>query len=131
MLIDINGNILSSPIDEAPNKDSLDEYIVYTKNTQLYNFTKDELLKRIRAIRKERILIINSAVLIEQFLRELSVNDNFNQQFKAAFLRIDRALVLAMQLYHLLHEDDEKWTFLEPETDETIFTKASYIILFE
>ena len=131
MLLDRNGNILSSPIDEAPIKDAWDEYINFTKNTHLYNFTKEELRKRIESIKKERKLTINSAVLIGRFLREISVNENFNQQFKAIFPRVDRGLVLAIQLFLLLHEDDEKWTFLKPETDEAALTKASYIISFE
>lgn len=131
MLLDVNGNILSSPIDEAPIRDSWDEYINFTKNTHLYNFTKEELRKRISAIKRERKSIINSTVLIGRFLNELSVNENFNQQFRSVFPRIDRGLVLAIQLFLLLHEDDERWTFLKPETDEAILTKASYIISFE
>lgn len=128
MLLDVNGNILSSPIDEAPIRDSWDEYINFTKNTHLYNFTKEELRKRISAVKNERKSIINTTVLIGRFLHELSVNENFNQQFRSVFPRIDRGLVLAIQLFLLLHEDDEKWTFLKPETDEAILTKASYII---
>lgn len=131
MLLDVNGNILSSPIDEAPIRDSWDEYINFTKNTHLYNFTKEELRKRISAIKRERKSIINSTVLIGRFLNELSVNENFNQQFRSVFPRIDRGLVLAIQLFLLLHEDDDRWTFLKPETDEAILTKASYIISFE
>ena len=131
MLLDVNGNILSSPIDEAPIRDSWDEYINFTKNTHLYNFTKEELRKRISAVKNERKSIINTTVLIGRFLHELSVNENFNQQFRSVFPRIDRGLVLAIQLFLLLHEDDERWTFLKPETDEAILTKASYIISFE
>lgn len=131
MLLDVNGNILSSPIDEAPIKDNWDEYINFKENTHLYNFTKEELRKRISAIKKDRKSIINSTVLIGRFLGELSVNENFNQQFKTVFPKIDRTLVLAIQLFLLLHEDDEKWTFIKPETDEAALTKASYIIFFE
>ena len=73
-------------------------------------------------------MIIESAILIGDFIRELSVNENFNQQFNAAFPKIDRGSVLGMQLYLLLHEDDKKWKLLEPESDDTIFLEANYII---
>lgn len=129
MLLDINGNVLSSPIDQSPMIDNWEEYIIYTKNTHLCNFIKQELLKRISSKKREGVLVIDSTVLIGHFLRELSVNDNFYQQFRVAFSKLDSSLVLGMQLYMLLLEDDKKWTFLKSEKDDAVFTSASYVFL--
>lgn len=128
MLLDINGNVLSSPIDQTPIRDNWDAYIIYTNNTHLCDFTKEELLKRVRATKNRGISVIDSAILIGRFLRELSVNDNFHQQFRAAFPTLDSRLVLGMQLYILLHEDDRKWTLMMPEGVVEAFINASYII---
>ena len=128
MLLDINGNVLSSPIEETPIKDIWEKYIIYTKNTCLFEFTKQELLKRIKVFKSKGISVLDSTILIGCFLRELSVNDNFYQQFKAAFPKLNSSSVLGMQLYMLLHEDDKKWTFMKPEGLVDVFLDASYVI---
>lgn len=94
-------------------------------------FTKQELRKKIIAAKKQSKSIINSALVIGRFLRELSVNDNFNQQFKAAFPKLDSKSLLGMQLYILLLEDETKWTFMKPEGAGTVFTNANYVITKE
>lgn len=128
MLLDLNGNILNSPISQDPIRENWEEYIKFKKNTHLYNFTKEELLERINAIKRQGKSIIDSAILIGRFLRELSVNDNFYQQFKKALTKLDTKSVLGMQLYILLLEDDKKWTLQEPEKDRTKLASANYII---
>lgn len=128
MLLDINGNVLSSPIEETPIKDIWEKYIIYTKNTCLFEFTKQELLKRIKVFKSKGISVLDSTIIIGCFLRELSVNDNFYQQFKAAFPKLNSSSVLGMQLYMLLHEDDKKWTFMKPEGLVDVFLDASYVI---
>ena len=131
MLLNLNGEILINPIDQTPIKDNWKEYIKFKNNTQLWNFTKQELLERIRARKRKSKSIINSARLIGRFLSELSVNENFNQQLKAAVLTVDRYSLLGMQLYILLQEDDKKWTFIKPEGAGAIFANANYIISSE
>ena len=131
MLLNLNGEILINPIDQTPIKDNWKEYIKFRKNTHLWNFTKQELLERIRARKRQSKSIINSAILIGRFLRELSVNENFNQQIKAAFLKLDSQSLLGMQLYILLHEDDKKWTLMMPEGAGALFANANYIISSE
>lgn len=131
MLLNLNGEILINPIHQTPIKDNWKEYIKFRDNTHLWNFTKQELLNRISATKRQSRSIINTALLIGRFLRELSVNENFNQQIKAAFLDLDSKSLLAMQLYILLHEDDKKWTFMEPEGAEAAFANANYIIADE
>ena len=69
--------------------------------------------------------------MIGRFLRELSVNDNFNQQFNAAFPKLDSKSLLGMQLYMLLLEDDKKWTFMKTKGIDRIFNNASYVITSE
>ena len=128
MLLDINGNVLSSPIDETPTRDNWDKYIIYTNNTHLCNFTKQELRRKIDAIKRKGISVIDATILIGRFLRELGINDNFHQHFKTAFPTLDSRLVLAMQLFILLHEDDRKWTFIMPEDVGKMFINASYVI---
>lgn len=128
MLLDSKGKVLSNPLAQSPITDIWKEYVEYKKSSYLLSYTKEELYKRINAIKKQGRSIIESAILIRGFLRELSVNENFNQQLETAFPKIDRGSVLGMQLYLLLHEDDKKWRFLEPESDDAIFLKASYII---
>lgn len=128
MLLDINGNILNSPINQTPITDNWSDYIVYTKNTYLCDFTKQELLKKRSDKKRRDISIIHTTIIIGRFLRELSVNDNFHQHFKASFPKLDCNTVLGMQLYILLQEDSNKWTFLKPDNDATIFKSASYII---
>lgn len=128
MLLDINGNVLSSPIDETPTRDNWDKYIIYTNNTHLCNFTKQELRRKIDAIKRKGISVIDATILIGRFLRELGINDNFHQHFKTAFPTLDSRLVLAMQLFILLHEDDRKWTFIMPEDVGEMFINASYVI---
>lgn len=90
MLLDLNGQVLINPIDQTHITDNWKEYIKFKKNTHLSMFTKQELRKKIIAAKKQSKSIINSALVIGRFLRELSVNDNFNQQFKAAFPKLDR-----------------------------------------
>lgn len=128
MLLDINGNVLSSPIDQTPTRDNWDKYIIYTNNTHLCNFTKQELHRKIDAIKRKGISVIDATILIGRFLRELGINDNFHQHFKTAFPTLDSRLVLAMQLFILLHEDDRKWTFIMPEDVGEMFINASYVI---
>ena len=128
MLLDINGNVLSSPIDQTPMRDNWDEYIIYTNNTDLCDFTKEELHRKINAIKRKGISVIDATILIGRFLRELGINDNFHQHFKTAFPTLDSRLVLAMQLFILLHEDDRKWTFIMPEDVGEMFINASYVI---
>lgn len=131
MLLDINGEILTSPIEHTPIRKNWKEYIKFRKNTRLWSFTKAELLERINLLKRESKSIIESAVLIGNFLRELSVNENFNQQFNVVFPNINRDSLLGMQLYMIMLEDEKKWTFVKPETDETIFVNANYIIADE
>ena len=131
MLLDLNGQVLINPIDQTDITDNWKEYIKFKKNTHLSRFTKQELLKRVIAVKGQSKSIINSALLIGRFLRELSVNDNFHQQFKAAFPKIDSKSLLGMQLYILLLEDDTKWTFMKPKCAGAIFTNASYMITTE
>ena len=128
MLLDSKGKVLSNPLAQSPIKDIWKEYVEYKKNCHLLSYTKEELYERVNRIKRQGRSIIKSAILIKNFIRELSVNDNFNQQFEAAFPKIDRESVLGMQLYLLLHEDDKKWKFLKPESDDTIFLEANYII---
>lgn len=128
MLLDINGNVLSNPIDQTPTRDNWDKYIIYTNNTHLCNFTKQELRRKIDAIKRKGISVIDATILIGRFLRELGINDNFHQHFKTAFPTLDSRLVLAMQLFILLHEDDRKWTFIMPEDVGEMFINASYVI---
>ena len=128
MLLDINGEILTNPIEQAPIETNWEEYIKYRNNTQLWSFTKAELLRRINQMRRKSKSMINSAVLIGSFLRELSVNENFNQQFNVAFPNLNSDTVLGMQLFMILLEDENKWTFLKPERENTIFVNANYII---
>lgn len=87
-----------------------------------------ELYKTRTAVKGQGRSIIESAMIIGRFLRELSVNDNFHQQFKFVFPQIDSKSLLGMQLYIILLEDDKKWTYLEPEEDETVFANANYVI---
>lgn len=131
MLLNLNGEVLINPINQTPMKDNWEEYVKFKNNTDLWRFTKQELLTRINTVKRQSKSIIYSAVLIGRFLRELSVNDNFHQQFKAAFPKLDSKSLLGMQLYILLHEDDNVWTFIEPEEEESIFTNANYIITSE
>ena len=131
MLLNLNGEILINPIDQTPIKENWKEFIKFKNNTHLWNFTKQELLERIRARKRQSKSIINSAILIGRFLRELSVNENFNQQIKAAFLKLDSQSLLGMQLYILLHEDDKKWTLMKPEGDGALFANANYVISSE
>ncbi len=128
MLLDLNGQVLINPIDQTDITDNWKEYINFKKNTHLSRFTKQELLKRVGALKKQSKSIINSAILIGRFLRELSVNDNFHQQFKAAFPKLDSKSLLGMQLYILLLEDDAKWTFMKPKGVDEVFVNASYVI---
>lgn len=128
MLLDINGKVLSSPIDQTPTRDNWDEYIIYTNNTHLCDFTKQELLRNINAIKRKGILVIDATILIGRFLRELGINDNFHQQFRSAFPTLDSRMVLAMQLYILLLEDDRKWTLIKPEDVRGAFLNATYVI---
>lgn len=131
MLLDLNGQVLINPIDQTHITDKWKEYLKFKKNTHLSRFTKQELLQRVSAVKQQSISIINSALLIGRFLRELSVNDNFNQQFKAAFPSLDSKSLLGMQLYILLLEDDTKWTFKKPNNTEAIFANANYVITEE
>ena len=131
MLLNLNGEILINPIDQTPIKEKWKEFIKFKNNTHLWNFTKQELLERIRARKRQSKSIINSAILFGRFLRELSVNENFNQQIKAAFLKLDSQSLLGMQLFILLHEDDKKWTLMMPEGAGALFANANYIISSE
>ena len=131
MLLDLNGQVLINPIDQTHITDKWKEYLKFKKNTHLSRFTKQELLQRVSAVKQQSISIINSALLIGRFLRDLSVNDNFNQQFKAAFPSLDSKSLLGMQLYILLLEDDTKWTFKKPNNTEAIFANANYVITEE
>lgn len=78
MLLDLNGNVLINPIDQNDITDHWKEYIRFRKNTHLWSFTKQELLNKIRVIKQQSRTVINSALLLGHFLRELSVNDNFH-----------------------------------------------------
>lgn len=131
MLLDLNGNVLSNPIAQTPARDIWKEYLEYKENYYLLDYTKEELYKRINAVKKRGHSIIKSAILIRDFIRELSVNENFNQQSVADFPKMDRGSVLGMQLYLLLIEDDEKWIFIKPESDDSLYIEANYVILKE
>lgn len=131
MLLDLNGNVLINPIDQNDITDHWKGYIRFRKNTHLWSFTKQELLNKIRVIKQQSRTVINSALLLGHFLRELSVNDNFHQQFKAAFPKLDSKSLLGMQLYMLLLEDDKKWTFMKPKGIDSRFTNANYVITSE
>ncbi len=131
MILNLHGEIINSPIDQTPIKENWKDYIEYAKHNRLYSFTKEELHDRIQTVKNRGRSFINSAILIGGFLREISVNDNFHQQFKAAFPSLDSLRILRMQLYILLLEDDDKWTFSESERDEAMLADADYIISME
>lgn len=131
MLLDRHGEIIDSPIDQTPLKEKWKDYIKYKKHYRLYSFTKEELREKIQVLKNQGKSFINSAILIGGFIRELSVNENFNQQFKAAFPKLDSFRVLALQLFILMHEDDEEWTFSESEKDGFVFRDKHYTVLMQ
>lgn len=128
MLLNLQGEILINPINQTPIAEKWKKYIQFKEDSNLWSFTKQQLLERINTLKSQGKSIIDSAMIIKRFLRELSVNDNFHQQFKAAFPQIDSKSLLGMQLYILLLEDDKQWTYIEPEDEETVFADANYII---
>lgn len=129
MLLDLNGEVIISPKDQTPIKENWEDYIKYTEHYRLYTFTKNELREKIKAIKKQGRSFIDSAILIGGFLRELSVNENFNQQFRAVCPNLNCIRILAIQLFILMLEDDDKWIFSKSERDGFVFTDANKITL--
>ena len=129
MLLDLNGEVINSPIDQTPIKENWEDYIQYKKHCRLHSFTKTELREKIQAIKKQGKSFIDSAMLIGGFLRELSVNENFNQQLRAVCPNLNCFRVLATQLFILMLEDDDKWIFSKSERDGFVFTDANKVTL--
>ncbi len=129
MLLDLNGEVINSPIDQTPIKENWEDYIQYKKHYRLHSFTKKELREKIQAIKKQGKSFIDSAMLIGGFLRELSVNENFNQQLRAVCPNLNCFRVLATQLFILMLEDDDKWIFSKSERDGFVFKDANKVTL--
>jgi hypothetical protein len=102
------------------------EYFEYETDVELSSLTKIELVKEINDEREKSKPFINSQIIISKILTKLGAKHNFHRQFNERHAYSNSAQILGMQLYHIIVEDEEKWTYCELKEVGHLFPHATY-----
>ena len=102
------------------------DYFQYEIDEELSSLTKNELLKEINDERAKNKPFINSQIIISKVLTNLGGKHNFHRQFNEKHPNSKSAQILGMQLYHIIVEDNEKWTYCELKEPGHLFPHATY-----
>jgi hypothetical protein len=102
------------------------QYFDYELDEELSLLTKDELLREINDEKQKPKPFINSQIIISKILTKLGGKHNFHRQFNERHSHSKSPEVLGMQLYHLIVEDLEIWTYCELKERGHQFPHATY-----
>lgn len=102
------------------------DYFQYENDEELSSLTKNELVREINDEREKKIPFINSQIIISKILTNLGGKHNFHRQFNERHPNSKSAQILGMQLYHIMVEDNEKWTYCELKEPGHLFPHATY-----
>ena len=102
------------------------DYFDYEKDNELYNLTKKEFNEVLELKRKEPKPFIDSQQVINKILTKFASKHNFHRQFRERHVNSDSGQVLGMQLYHIMVEDRDVWTYSETKNRGHKFSHATY-----
>jgi hypothetical protein len=104
------------------------DYFEYEKDNELYGLAKIELVGAVEIARNKIKPFIDSQQVINKILTEFGLKHNFHRQFNERHKGLIAGAVLGMQLYHIMIEDSDVWTFYETQHAGHVFPHATYFI---
>lgn len=125
MITNIDG---AEPIKELDSKlpDYWNYYFDYKNDTELYEITKNELLKEVEKIKSSTKHYIDSKILVSNVLNKLGQTHTFHRQFNERFPNSHKEQVLGMQLYVIMIEEPDIWTYYETKHAGHLYSNATY-----
>lgn len=128
MLLDskYDDKFLTSPLEKTSIPIHWQQYILYTENEELYNFTKEALLEKIEIEKQKNDPHISSKILLADLLTEFGSKYQFHRLFNQSFPGFDSGAILGMQLYMLLLEDDMNWYYYKSKDPNHLYSSSNY-----
>jgi hypothetical protein len=129
MITDINQSSTIDKLNTANLPSYWSAYFDYEIDTVLYNLTYNKLKDAVELIRKQAKPFVDSQRVIGLILTELGSKHTFHRQFHERHGDSDSGQVLGMQLYHIMVDDSDLWTFCETKHKGHLFPHATYWII--
>jgi len=93
---------------------------------ELHRITDELLRTAIEAARASDSRFIDSQQMIGEILTALGSQHNFHRQFHEQFPDYHPNQILGMQLYYLMVEDPDTWTYYEKHPIDHMYPHATY-----
>jgi hypothetical protein len=126
MIQDINNKSTISNLDKTKLPSHWNAYFEYEKDNELSTITKNALIEEISNEKKNEKPFIDSQIIISKLLTKFGQNHCFHRQFREKHSNSDSGQTLGMQLYHIMIQDDEIWTYYESKKRGHLFSHATY-----
>ena len=126
MITDINGKSKITNLIRKNLNDYWCQYFDYEKDVSLYNLTKEELLRELETVKKTEKPFIDSQIIISRILTKLGKKHTFHRQFNERFPELHKEQVLGMQLYKIMLDEPDLWTFYPTQHSGHLFQHATY-----
>jgi len=101
-------------------------YFDFEKDTELSELTKNELIRKINLLKKEKKPFIDSQIIIANLLTTFGNKHIFHRKFNERFPYLHKEQILGMQLYKIMVEDSVEWIYCENHPRGHVFSHATY-----
>lgn len=128
MITDIYGKSRITTLIAKDLKDYWCQYFEYEKDVNLYNLTKEELLREIETAKKTEKPFIDSQIVISKILSNLGNKHTFHRQFNERFPELHKEQVLGMQLYKVMIDEPNLWIYHPTQHSGHLFQHATYFL---
>ncbi|HEX9827284.1 MAG TPA: hypothetical protein VGA80_11845 [Flavobacteriaceae bacterium] len=126
MIKNIDKKSILSELDRTKLPTYWSVYLQYEKDDELSSLTKDALIEEIEKERVKEKPFIDSQIVISKLLTKFSENHSFHRQFREKHPNLDNGQTLGMQLYHLMIQDKDIWTYIDTKKRGHLFSHATY-----
>ena len=126
MIRDIEGKHIVRELNRVKLPEHWGQYFSYEKDIELYELTHNAFLGVITEERAKEKPFIDSQIVINKILTEFGSRHNFHRQFNERHPTLHKEQVLGMQLYHIMVDDEETWTYCETQHPDHSFPHATY-----
>ena len=126
MITNINCKSPISELDRTKLPQYWTKYFEYEVDEELYNLTKNELIKAIEAEKEKDKPYVDSQIVISDILTRFGEKHIFHRQFREKHANSDSGQVLGMQLYHIMLKDNDVWVYCDTKKSGHLFSHATY-----
>lgn len=126
MITDINRKKIIFELNREKSPSYWSKYFEFEDDIELYDLTKNELIKAIEAEKKEDRPYLDSGLVISKLLIMFGEKNMFHRQFREKHTHSNREQVLGMQLYHIMLNDDNVWIYCPTKKSGHLFSNATY-----